>query len=749
MSDELNFVLDLAVILISAGVFTIISKALKQPLILGYIVAGFLVGPKLGLFPAMSSTESVEQWSEIGMIFMMFALGLEFSFKGLLKVGSSALITAGCKAVGMFVLGMMVGSAIGWASMECIFLGGLLSMASTAIVIKAYDDMGLKQKPYAQMVFGTLVVEDLIAILLMVLLSTMAVSKQFEGGQMLLKIGELAFFLILCFLVGIYVIPTLLKKARAYLNDEILLLVSIGLCFGMVALAGAFGFSSALGAFLMGSILAETVEGEHISSLVLSIKNLFAAIFFVSVGMMIDPVMIAHHWAVILLLSVVVVAGHFFFAAAGVILSGKGLDNAVHAGLSLTQLGEFGFIIVSLGVSLGVMRDFIYPVIIAVSVITTFATPYLIKLGDPMTQWMYAHIPEKILLRIDPKQDETRSTSTAEAGEWKALLKAYFTRVLLYGVILLAIFMFSESLIEGWVARLLPSWGATWQGVLCTVITLAMMSPFLYGIGVTSGSIAKPARRLMKENAMNAFPVVALMLIRIFIAIGFILTVITSHFHLGGWTMFLIILGGIAFFITAKNSIHRFSDVEERFLSNLNAKEDAQRRQAPVSTAVQDMLSDYDVHIQTVKVSPDSRYIGMKLQDTPFRRETGVNIVKIMRGSRSITIPNGSECFYPYDKVLAVGTTTQLEKFDAMMQEDTPVSVENREFTVEAVTLTEDSQLSGCSLRSIDMRSYGCMVISVLKGSEFITNPKPDLVFEAGDTVWLAGEKSGCDWFMQ
>ena len=749
MSSELNLVLDLAVILIAAGVFTIISKALRQPLILGYIIAGFLVGPKLGLFPAMSSVESVEQWSEIGMIFMMFALGLEFSFKGLLKVGSSALITAGCKFVGMFVLGMAVGSALKWDHMECIFLGGLLSMASTAIVIKAYDDMGLKQKPYAQMVFGTLVVEDLIAIVLMVLLSTMAVSKQFEGGQMLLKIGELLFFLIICFLVGIYAIPTVLKKARAYLNDEILLIVSIGLCFGMVALAGAFGFSSALGAFLMGSILAETVEGEHIGSLVQVIKNLFGAIFFVSVGMMIDPVTIAHHWAVILLLCIVVIAGHFFFAAAGVILSGKGLDNAVHAGLSLSQLGEFGFIIVSLGVSLGVMRDFIYPVIIAVSVITTFTTPYMIRLADPLTEWLYRKLPEKVLLRIDPPQDEERGTSSAEAAEWKVLLKAYFTRILLYGVVLIAIFMASENILKGWIGSLLPSCGALWRGIICSGITLAVMSPFLYGLAITSGSISNPARRLMRENDRNVWPVMALMLIRVFIAIGFVLAAIMQNIDLGGWVIFLIIVGGLAFAFFAKKSLKGFSDIEGRFLSNLNAKEYEERKNAPVRTTVQDKLAGYDVHIETVEVSPDSRYVGMKLQDTPFRKETGVNIVKIVRGSKGITIPKGSECFYPYDKVLAVGTSEQIAAFTAMMTDEPPVVHDDREFAVEPVVLTEDSQLTGNSLRSADMRAYGCMVISVLRGDDFITNPKADFVFEAGDTVWLAGERSGCEWFRQ
>lgn len=751
MSSELNFVVDLAVILISAGVFTIISKALKQPLILGYIIAGFLVGPKLGLFPALSSMESVEQWSEIGMIFLMFALGLEFSFKGLLKVGSSALITAACKFLGMFAIGMIVGPMMGWTLMESIFLGGLLSMASTTIVIKAYDEMGLKQKPYAPMVFGTLVVEDIIAILLMVLLSTIAVSHSFAGMDMVMSIAKMAFFIILWFLVGIYVIPTLLKKAARYINDEILLIVSIGLCFGMVALASALGFSSALGAFVMGSILAETTEGEHISGLVTNIKNLFGAIFFVSVGMMIDPLMIAQHWFIILFLTLIVIAGHFFFAAAGVILNGKGLDNAVNVGLSLSQLGEFAFIIVSLGTSLGVMRGFIYPVIIAVSVITTFTTPYMIRLADPLSEWLSAKLPQRFLDRINPVEESDSSFSRAEANTWKILLKAYFTRVLLYSVLLIAIFLGSELWLKPGITRLLPSWSSQWQALLCVVITLAVMMPFLFGLAVNPGSISKPAQQLTREKAGNWWPILSLMLIRIAIAVCFIISVLMAYLNLASGIISMVVIGGMLFFFSArmgKKYFKGFMFLEKRFLSNLNEKEDEERRLAPVKTTVQDKLARYDVHIETVEISPDSIYAGMKLQDIPFRKETGVNIVKIVRGSRSIIVPKGTECIFPYDKVLAVGTTEQIGKFMEMMRNDSPASGDgDQEFTVMPVTVEESSPLCGVALKSIDMRAYGCMVISILRGGKFITNPKADFIFESGDTVWLAGEVSGCNSF--
>ena len=747
MSEELNLVRDLAVILVSAGVFTIISKALKQPLVLGYIIAGFLVGPHISWFPGITSEETVHQWSEIGIIFLMFGLGLEFSFKKLLKVGSSALVTAGSKFLGVFVLGFVAGQAMGWTAMESIFLGGLLSMSSTMVVLKSYDDMKLKDKPWAGMVFGTLVVEDLIAILLMVLLSTMAVSNRFAGGEMLFNLVKLAFFLILWFLVGIYMIPTVLKHARRFLSDEILLVVSIGLCFGMVALAETVGFSSALGAFVMGSILAETVESEHIERLVSPIKDLFGAIFFVSVGMMVAPAAIAEHWLTILIIALIVVLSHILFAGAGILMTGGGLRNAVNTGFSLAQLGEFGFIIAGVGVSLGVMREFIYPVIIAVSVLTTFTTPYMIKLAGPACNWLMRVLPDRWIVRLDAPEQNGR-TSAAEQSEWKKLLKAYFLRILLYGVILLAIMIGSKQFLEPLATRLFPSWSPFLHNLVVVVVTLLVMAPFLYGLAISSGSINASAAKLLKEKSANKWPIAGLVLTRSFLAISMILSVIASHFHLAGWAVVLILLGGVAFIITARRTMHRYSALEERFLSNLNEKEEAEKRRRPVTTSVRSKMAGYDVHLELLEVSPDSAFAGKALRDIPFRAETGANIIKIQRGSQSINIPSGEVQVFPYDSLLAVGTTEQIERLRTMLEASAVQAAPGSapEFEVQSFTLSDDSYLTGQTLRSTNMRDYRCMVISVLHGSQFITNPRPDYKFESGDVVWIAGETSSCRW---
>lgn len=743
MSEELNLVRDLAVILVSAGAFTIISKALKQPLILGYILAGFLVGPHISWFPGITSEETVHQWSEIGIIFLMFGLGLEFSFKKLLKVGSSALVTAGSKFLGVFVLGFVTGQAMGWTAMESIFLGGLLSMSSTMVVLKSYDDMGLKGRPWAGMVFGTLVVEDLIAILLMVLLSTMAVSNQFAGGEMLFNLAKLAFFLILWFLVGIYVIPSILKRARRFLNNEILLIVSIGLCFGMVALAETVGFSSALGAFVMGSILAETIESEHIEHLVSPIKDLFGAIFFVSVGMMVAPAVIAEHWLTILIITLLVMLTHILFAGAGILMTGGGLRNAVHTGFSLAQLGEFGFIIAGVGVTLGVMREFIYPVIIAVSVITTFTTPYMIKLAEPAYGGLIKLLPEKWIARLDAPEQKSRSTA-AEQSEWKKLLRAYFLRIVLYGVVLVAIMIGSKQFLEPLASRLFPDWSPFIHNLVVVAVTLVVMAPFLYGMAISSGSINAHAAKLLAEKNANKWPLAGLVLTRTFLAISMILSVIASHFSLAGWAVVLIIVGGFVFVIASRSTMHRYSALEQRFLSNLNEKEEAERKRHPVTNSVRNKMAGYDVHLELLDVSPDSIFVGKQLKEIPFRAETGANLIKIQRGSQSITIPSGEMRIFPYDKLLAVGTSAQIDALRAMLSQSDaqPSPLAEQEFEVAPVTLDEDSFLTGKVLREVNMRHYRCMVISVLHEGEFITNPKPDYRFGAGDIVWIAGETS-------
>ena len=654
MTEEVNFVRDLAVILIAAGLCTIISKALKQPAILGYIIAGFIIGPEMGVF-GISNSETVKLWSDIGIIFLMFGLGLEFSFKKLLKAGRASLATAGSKFLGVFVIGYMVGKALMWTTMESIFLAGLLSMSSTMVVVKSYSEMGLGKKSYAPAVFGTLVFEDLIAILLMVLLSTLAVSNKFSGGEMLLNLGKLLFFIILWFLLGIYLIPTILKKTRKYLNDEILLIVSLGLCFGMVALATGSGFSSALGAFMMGSILAETVESEHIERLTSPIKDLFGAIFFVSVGMMLAPQAVVQYWWLILVLALVVVLTHVLFASLGIILAGGGLKDALHTGFSLAQLGEFGFIIAGVGVSLGVMRDFIYPVIIAVSVITIFTTPYTMKLAGPAYKWLRNVLPLSVLQRIDHPGTEGRS-SAAEKNEWHHLFKAYLTRIGLYGVLLIAILILGHNVLGPLMTRILPDVSDAVRNLLCIVITLSVMSPFLYGMAVATGSMNEHSSKLIADKKSNIYPIFGMTLGRIFIALGFVLFAIEEYVNLKGWVVVVILAAGVVLFMVARSYFKRYDRIERRFLSNLNEKENAPKEEKAAPAP----LPDPDLKIHSFTLNQNSPILGKMLKDSGLREHDCI-LITVRREDNYISTPRADFVFQEGDTIWVTGSSEALE----------------------------------------------------------------------------------------
>lgn len=742
MSEEVNFVRDLAVILISAGIFTIISKALKQPTILGYIIAGFLIGPNISFFPGISSMESVHQWSEIGIIFLMFGLGLEFSFKKLLKSGNSAIFTALCKFLGGFIIGFVTGQALGWSTMESVFLGGMLPMSSTMVIIKNLDEMGYKKKPFAATVFGALVIEDIIAIVLMVIFSTMAVSNKFSGTQLLGAISKLLICLIIWFVVGIYLIPTLFKKARKFLSSEILLLVSIGLCFGMVALAEGMGFSSALGAFIMGSILAETIESEQIEKMVHPIQDLFGAIFFVSAGMMVSPASIAQNWAVILLLVVAVIVINGTFATGGVLLSGKGLEHALYSGFALGSLGEFAFIIAGVGVSLGVVGDNIYPIIVSTFVISNLLAPYTFKIARPYYNFLKRKLPATVLEKIDSDRKEEKA-SYSEKSAWKEYFKVYLLRVVLYSVVIITISYITRHWLEPALAGWFPHWSSTLMSIVNTCITLVAIAPFVYGLAIDAGSINKKAAVLIRQKHSNLFLILALSLVRTLLAVNFVIGIITTHIHLGAVSMVMLFIGAIVFILLGKSLFKQGNNMEKRFFDNLNGKEIDAKINSPVTTSVQEKLAGYDVHIEPLELSPQSQWIGKRLSEIPLRSTSGANIIKISRGKQDIIIPTHTEVLYPYDKVLAVGSSEQIEALRQMFEdsEDSPADNSDIEFCVKCITLSAESRLCGHSLRNANLRKYKCMVISVLHGEEFITNPDPQYLFCEGDKVWLAGEE--------
>lgn len=754
MSSELNLVTQLAIILISAGVFTVISKALKQPVILGYIIAGFIIAQS-SLFPQFSpdsvndpNSGPVHDWSELGIIFLLFGLGLEFNFKKLLKVGSAAIITALTICLGMFILGYITGSALHWSSIESIFLGGMMGMSSTTIIIKAYDDLGIKDKSYASLVFGLLVVEDLLAVLLMVFFSTIAVSDKFSGVDMLLALAKLVTFLVISFIAGIYVIPSLIKKTEKFITDEILLLISVGLCFAMVVFANAAGFSSALGAFLMGSILSSITIGERAEKLVGDLKNLFGAIFFVSVGMMVRPEVIAAHWSVILLITVVAMVGILVFSTAGAIISGKDLDTAVHVGFSLPQLGEFSFIIAGLGISLGVISDYIYPMIISVSVITTFTTPYMIKAADPVSAWLHNALPENLVKRLQRRATKSMEMNRAEQSEWHHFFKLYFTRVSIYTMLLVVILIALGKYLPVLAGNIMPDIHGALLSAIEIATSLLVISPFVWGLAINRGELRKISDKLIKKDPRSRFPLFIAVAFRVALGGLFVMSAFLMYTKMSGWKIVVVLVSMVVIFIIARHYAKSNTKIEDRFMSNFKEKDERLRRQKPVATVFQKCFAGQDIKTLEVTIKPEFSFIGLPLREMPFRHNSGVNIVKIQRGAESILIPAGNEKIYPGDTLVAVGTNEQLAAFKKIVEDSNAVfKPVTEEFVVESILLDGDSHLTGMELKDTNLRAAGVLLVNVERAGAVITNPHKDFRFMAGDLIWLAGLKSSLDWF--
>ena len=572
MSESLHFVSDLALILISAGVMTIIFKLLKQPLVLGYIVAGFLVGPNFYLFPTVMEQTSVQEWSEIGIIFLLFALGLEFSFKKLLKMGSTAIIAAIAEIVVMFVAGFFSGYFLGWSHMECIFLGGMLAMSSTTIIIKAFDDMNLKNTHFSDLTMVILIIQDIVAILMMVLLSTAAGSQKFAGWDMLYCIVKLAFFLILWFVIGISVIPTFFRKARKYINDETLLIISIGLCFSMVIFANAVGFSSALGAFVMGSILCETVESAHIEKLVKSIKDLFGAIFFVSVGMMVDPKILIDYWPTILIITFIVLVVKAVISSFSVLIAGESLETSIKTGCSLAQIGEFSFIIAALGVSLNVMRPFIYPIIVAVAVISTFTTPYCIRAALPIYNFLNKKLSTQTKERLD-HYCITGKHTTGDKG-WEKVISISLARTIIFVVCCIAVIFASVKFLSPFTIKELQSFiSIKIINVINCVITLVVASPFIYGLIRHNHRTQDLYSTLWRESQSSRIAIVVWTLLRMFGACVFVVMILSRYFKFTHWVVVIVTLCIVLFIAYSHRILRRYIRIEDNFIQNLNAKE--------------------------------------------------------------------------------------------------------------------------------------------------------------------------------
>ena len=739
---------DLCIIMLTAGITSLLFKFFKQPVVLGYIVAGMIAGPYMCGQSWIDDEASVDMWGEIGVLFLLFAMGLEFSFKKLLQVGSTALIAAGTVVVGMMSVGFLLGRILGWDEINSLFLGGMLCMSSTTIVFKAIEDLNLGSHKFAKVAFGILIVEDLFAVVLMVLLSSIAVEKQFAGTQLLMELGKLIAYLVLWFVVGIAIIPTFLKKFRKHLNDETLTIFAIGLCLGMVLLAIGAGFSSALGAFVMGSVLAETIEAERIEHLVLPIKNVFGSIFFVSVGMMINPELLLQYWLPIVIITLTVIIGQIIFASLGTLLSGQSLKVSLQTGFTLVQIGEFAFIIADFGQTAGVTESSLYPIVVAVSVITTFLTPFIMRLADPAENYLNKHLSPGIKLFIENYAQ--RKNTVSSDSIWKTYLRKVGVTMIVSGIITAFIYIVYFRAIcpfilskATWLNSFLkPDTALLVMKIIALVIIIGSCSPFIYNIASRHRN-SKEAKILWNSGNGQKAWLAGLLLLRILIGVGVVSYAIVRIFTLTSGMLIGISLLLIVIIMMSRSVKRRSRGLEEQFNKNLTAREVSADKRRPFTKAFESSLLPYDIHISTFTLPADSSFSGKTLSQLNVRKHSGVSIVRIIRAGVFTNIPGGSKHVYPGDQIVVAGSDEQIDKFkqmiDGSIMKEKPETREH--VTLENFTLEEGNPLIGRSIIESNIRNEAhCIVMGIKRGNDYLMNPEPQEVFEPDDIVIVAGE---------
>lgn len=726
--------LNLSLILIVAGVTTLIFKYLKQPLVLGYIVAGFITGPNFKFFPTVLDQNIISVWGEIGVVFLMFALGLDFNIKKIKKVGPTGATTAISEALIMMTVGLIAGRLMGWSTMNSLFLGGMLSISSTAIIIKAFDDLKLKNRRFSQIALGALVFEDLVAILLLVILSTIAVSKQFNGNELLLELFKLLLFLGLWFTGGIYLIPTLLRKLKRLINEETLLVVSLGLCLGMVVMAAESGFSPALGAFLMGAIMAETDEVGKIHKLISPIRTLFASVFFISVGMLVDPIVLVDYIIPILIITLIVLIIKPIAATIGFILSGQTIKQSMESGFCLCQIGEFSFIIATLGLSLNVIDAYLYPVIVSVSVITTFATPYFIRFADPFYEKIYASVPDA--WRTVIHKIGTDSVSLEKDSSWKKLLKAYGVRLFMHSAWIIAILFCSFQFFIPHVLRLLG--GTLWVEVVLSFITLVAMSPFLYALMIKPIEVDL-SKKMWADAKYARGPLLALQLSRYVLGALYIVAVIGRLLSLHFAVLIpVVVLIVVAISMSRRIKTH-YHNIEVQFLENLD-------KTAKHSGIIIPNHLTNDIYMEYVDIDANSDLIGKSIRQIHREYHTGVQVISINRHNRLIRLPFNTESLFSGDRLLVVGNDSQISQFKSLSEapenESLDVHFALPALNLYKVIISEDSLLCGERSNISEIRNkFGFLLVGCERSDKGFLRPESDVVFNAGDTLWIVGEK--------
>ena len=750
MGEVPALVTDLALILVVAGIVTLLFKKLKQPLVLGYVVAGFLVSPHMPYTASVVDSENIHLWSDLGVMFLLFSLGLDFSFKKILKMGASPIITTCTTIFCMSMLGVLVGHLFGWAKMDCIFLGGMLAMSSTTIIYKAFDDLGLRQQQFAGRVMSVLILEDILAIVMMVLLSAIASGKELGGSEMLGSVWKIVFFLVLWLVVGIFAIPIFLRRVRYLINNEVLLIVSLGLCCAMAVFSTKVGFSSAFGAFIMGSILAETIEADKIIKLVEPVKNLFGAIFFVSVGMLVDPKILVEYALPIFILVMTILIGQAIFGTFSFMLGGESLKSAIRCGFAMAQIGEFSFIIASLGLSLGVIGDFLYPVVVAVSVITTFLTPYMIRFATPV----YAHLEKRLPNKLIRSMNHLSMNQAGEQGSslWKQLLSQMAMNTIVYSILSVAAILLMFTFVLPFIQRLLPGDDLLiYANIITGLLTILIISPFLRAM-VMKKNKSEEWKALWAESNRNRLPLMFTVLVRVIIAVCFIFYICHRLTHFANALIITIGFIFVGLIVLSRWIKKRSISLERLFILNLRSRDIEAQVHGKKRPLYEGKLLDRDIHIADFEIPTNSGWMGQTLKQLNLGQKYGVHVSSILRGGWRLNIPDGDYVIFPNDILQVIGSDAQFSTFrqaleDSLIGEDP--DLESREMKLRQMIIGSDSPFIGKTLIESKIRDlYSCMVVGLEEGKESLSPFRPNRKFEEGDIIWVVGEEESLNELM-
>lgn len=740
VSEVPTLINDLALILIVASTVTLLFKKLKQPLVLGYIMAGFIVSPHMPYTMSVMDTVDIKTWADIGVMFLLFSLGLDFSFKKIIKMGITPVITTLTIIFAMMTLGIVVGHAFDWKRMDCIFLGGMLAMSSTTIIYKAFTDMGLRQQKFAQPVMSVLILEDILAIVMMVMLSAIASGNNPDSGEMIGSVVKIGFFLVLWFVVGIFAVPWFLRSTRKLVNNETLLIVSLGLCCLMAVVSTKVGFSSAFGAFVMGSILAETIEAAKIEKLVAPVKDLFGAVFFVSVGMLVDPKIIVEYAIPIGVLVLTILIGQSIFGTFGFLIGGQSLKSAMRCGFSMAQIGEFSFIIASLGLSLHVTGEFLYPVVVAVSVITTFLTPYMIRLSVPSYNVLERHLPKTWVRALN--NITLSHPSSAPKSNWHSLIAQMARITLIYSILSVATIALMFTFFLPFIRRMMPGmhW---WANGICGVLTVMFIAPFLRAI-VMKKNHSEEFRALWNDSRSNRMPLLVTILVRLIIASAFVFYICNYLTRFTNALMMTIAVAVVGIMILSRGLKKQSIKMERMFVQNLRSRDIEQQVLGLKKPLYEGHLLDRDIHISEIEIPENSTWAGLCLADLRLSNRFGIHVSSILRGHRRINIPGGDDIVFPGDKLQVIGSDSQLAAAHAAVagdiEPDDP-DIEKREMRLSQIVIDNHSPFVGKTLPETGLRSeFNCMVVGREEGKENLSMVGPAYKFRLGDILWIVGE---------